>query len=137
MLVSSREINDLMKAQLCIYKEIESLLDKTVNNKQGSVWAYEQVKEIDILFSKLKVLDEQRNKIVVSQIDFKNNPELKTLTDELIIIMLNIKRRIGVLQVRIKGGQQHVLSSIKNVIRNMEINGYKNNIMKESKICIG
>jgi len=66
MLVSSREINDLMKAQLCIYKEIESLLDKTVNNKQGSVWAYEQVKEIDILFSKLKVLDEQRNKIVVS-----------------------------------------------------------------------
>jgi len=136
VLESSRKIHDLMKAQLCIYKKVESLLDKTESNKQGSVWAYKQVDEINLLFNKLRSLDEQINIIVNSHVEIKSNPELKTLADELYIVILNIKRHMGVLQARIKGGQQHVRSSIKSVLKNMEIKGYKKNMMIESGICI-
>lgn len=129
-----KNIIELLHSQYDIYKNIEISLKKVLDHQHGSAWGVEKVGEMDIHFNKLKKIDKKINEILTAQSALKDNVEISKIAVDLKTITVNVNHLLGLFQARLKGGREHVLSKIKDVLKGMEIKGYQKQYNRKTKL---
>jgi len=135
---ASDYVKRLLSSQLDVYQEIELFLRKIVGHRQGSEWAFEQVENINLQFDKVKKLEREINGILKINPEFAHRIELVDIVNKIKNAILKIKRFMDILQIRVAGGQRVVFENLKNIIKRMDIEGYrqKNALNKISVDCL-
>ncbi|MCP4581754.1 MAG: hypothetical protein GY839_09050 [candidate division Zixibacteria bacterium] len=131
-------IEELMRARLREYQELQSILENAIGNKQGTIWGLDQIGEISSRFADLRKLDELQEKIGLNQDVLIQDKNLILLIRDLKNRMCVVKQLLITFQIKLEGAKQIMSSKMKNVVKGMEIKGYKTSTEFDSgsNICI-
>lgn len=125
MLPQSDYIKQLLQSQLEIYRETELFLKDVIGHKKGTEWGFEQVEKIDLYFNKTKKLQLEINEILNTNPEFVRKTELTNIVKKIKKMILSINRLIDILHIHVTGGQRFVFENLRNVLKGMEIKGYR------------
>ncbi len=87
-----RNLNEILQAKIAVFRDLQSILKKVLDHRQGSTWAYEQTEEISGFFARLAKLDKTQKSICDSLGGFSRNAELQDLIAELENLIHDTKR---------------------------------------------
>ena len=137
MSVSPEKLQHILETKLEIYRDVERRLQSMVDHRLGSEWDLDQIARINERFEQLKNIDEESAGMPENNDRADESQGMAYPYGEIKKTTLNIKRLLNILQTRLEGGRQLVAKNLKEVLKNMEIKGYRRaNGGKRSLGCV-
>jgi len=118
---------NLLARRLEIYRQLQGILENVMANKQNSQWGVDQLAAVKDRFSILVKMDVEEAKIQINKNEFVKDEAVIALISELKRIMLNVKRLLSMIQIRLEGGKQMISFKLRKISEGKRIKGYKNN----------
>jgi hypothetical protein len=118
-------IEDILREELEVCKELQLTLKNIIDHQQGTVWPVEQVDKINGYIVSLMKLDEKLMVVSKDRFNLKQKTEVLDLLNNMEKAMLEIKQFLFIFQTRLIGGKEMISCEIKNIIRGMRIRDYQ------------
>lgn len=124
MLENGVEIEKTLKDKLDVCFKLRSTLKNIINNRQGSIWAIEQINEISSYIDSLMRLDESLMGVERGDFNLIHKTRILSYLSDIKKTILEIKHLLYIFQVRLTGGKELISDQIKNILKGMKIKGY-------------